>query len=58
MRRVIVTEYVSVDGVIEDPGGAEQFEQAASSPRWSTHLLGQPSQERKGVCLGSYTHVT
>jgi hypothetical protein len=29
-RRVIVTEYLSLDGVIEDPGGAEQFEQAAS----------------------------
>jgi hypothetical protein len=47
-RRVIVTEYLSLDGVIEDPGGAEQFEQAASGLRWATHLLGQPSQERKG----------
>ena len=26
MRRVIVSEFVSLDGVIEDPGGAEGFE--------------------------------
>jgi dihydrofolate reductase len=26
MRRVIVSEYVTLDGVIEDPGGAESFE--------------------------------
>ena len=24
MRKVIVTEYVSLDGVMEDPGGAEK----------------------------------
>jgi hypothetical protein len=23
MRRIVVTEFISVDGVIEDPGGAE-----------------------------------
>jgi dihydrofolate reductase len=26
MGRIVVTEFVSVDGVIEDPGGAEDFE--------------------------------
>jgi dihydrofolate reductase len=26
MRKVIVSEYVSLDGVMEDPGGAEEFE--------------------------------
>lgn len=25
MRKVIVSEYVSLDGVMEDPGGAEEF---------------------------------
>jgi hypothetical protein len=31
MRRVIVSEFVSLDGVIEDPGGAEGFERGAWS---------------------------
>jgi hypothetical protein len=26
MRRIVVTEFISLDGVIEDPGGAEGFE--------------------------------
>src|SRR5476651_1555340 len=26
MRKVIVSEFVSLDGVMEDPGGAEKFE--------------------------------
>src|ERR1700693_2185734 len=26
MRRVVVSEFVSLDGVMEDPGGAEGFE--------------------------------
>ena len=26
MRKVVVSEYVSLDGVMEDPGGAEGFE--------------------------------
>lgn len=26
MRRVVVSEFVSLDGVMEDPGGAEEFE--------------------------------
>jgi hypothetical protein len=25
MRRIVVTEFISLDGVIEDPGGAEDF---------------------------------
>jgi dihydrofolate reductase len=26
MGRIVVTEFVSLDGVIEDPGGSEEFE--------------------------------
>ena len=26
MGRIVVTEFISLDGVIEDPGGAEDFE--------------------------------
>ena len=25
MRKVVVTEFISLDGVIEDPGGSETF---------------------------------
>jgi dihydrofolate reductase len=39
MRRVIVTEYVSVDGVMEDPGGTGEFEHRGwTIPYWNDQL--------------------
>ena len=34
MRRVIVSEFVSLDGVIEDPGGAGEFDRGGWSFRF------------------------
>jgi dihydrofolate reductase len=39
MRRVIVTEYASLDGVVEDPGGSEQFEHGGwTIPYWNDEI--------------------
>jgi dihydrofolate reductase len=39
MRKVIVSEYVSLDGVMEDPGGAEQFEHGGwTIPYWNDEI--------------------
>jgi dihydrofolate reductase len=39
MRKVVVSEFVSLDGVMEDPGGAEQFEHGGwTIPYWSDEL--------------------
>jgi dihydrofolate reductase len=39
MSRLVVTEYLSLDGVMEDPGGAEQFEHGGwTVPYWSDEL--------------------
>jgi dihydrofolate reductase len=35
MRRVVVTEFLTLDGVMEDPGGAEQFEHGGWSLKFS-----------------------
>ena len=45
--RIVVTEFISIDGVVEDPGGAEDFEHGgwsfdydrgttATSSRWTS----------------------
>jgi hypothetical protein len=51
MRKVIVSEFVSLDGVMEDPGGAEGFEHGG----WSIQL-GSEEQERfkSGVVVLTY----
>jgi dihydrofolate reductase len=43
MRKIIVSEYITLDGVIEDPGGAEGFKHGG----WSFHFGGQEQQQYK-----------
>jgi dihydrofolate reductase len=39
MRKVVVTEFVSLDGVMEDPGGAEGFEHGGwTIPYWGDDI--------------------
>lgn len=39
MGKVVVSEFVSLDGVIEDPGGAEKFEHGGwTIPYWSDEI--------------------
>jgi dihydrofolate reductase len=39
MRKIIVSEFVSLDGVIEDPGGAEKFEHGGwTIPYWDDEI--------------------
>ena len=39
MRKIIVTEFVSLDGVMEDPGGAEKFVHGGwTMPYWSDEI--------------------
>ncbi len=41
MRKVIVTEFMSLDGVIEDPGGAEKFEHGGWSMGYRSDEIGK-----------------
>ncbi len=39
MRKIVVSEFVSLDGVMEDPGGAEGFEHGGwTFPYWSDEI--------------------
>jgi hypothetical protein len=39
MRKIIVSEYVSLDGVMQDPGGVGEFEHGGwTVPYWSDEL--------------------
>ncbi|HEY3084731.1 MAG TPA: dihydrofolate reductase family protein [Candidatus Dormibacteraeota bacterium] len=35
MRRIVVSEFISVDGVMEDPGGSEKFERGGWASQFS-----------------------
>lgn len=43
MRKVIVSEFITLDGVIEDPGGAEGFKHGG----WTFQFGGQEQQQYK-----------
>src|SRR4029434_5466700 len=46
MRRVVAAEYVTIDGVIQDPGGAEGFERGGwSNPYWNDELANYQSDQ-------------
>jgi dihydrofolate reductase len=39
MRKLVVSEYISLDGVMEDPGGAEKFEHGGwTRPYWNDEI--------------------
>lgn len=42
MRKVIVSEFVTLDGVMEDPGGAEKFERGG----WAFHFERGPEGDK------------
>jgi dihydrofolate reductase len=60
MRKVIVSEYVSVDGVMEDPGGAEGFEYGGwTNPYWNDDIAKFKSDENfasDALLLGRVTY--
>lgn len=46
MRKLIVSEFISLDGVVEDPGGAEGFEgRGWNSPYWNDELAAYKRDE-------------
>ncbi len=60
MRRIVVTEFISLDGVIEDPGGAEGFEHGGWSfkfndPDGMKYKLDE-TMEHEALLLGRVTY--
>jgi dihydrofolate reductase len=60
MRKVVVTEFVSLDGVMEDPGGAEGFEHGGwTTPHWDDGIADFKSGElfaADALLLGRVTY--
>jgi dihydrofolate reductase len=61
MGRVVVTEFVSLDGVVEDPGGAEDFEYGGWSFEFNRGEEGDKFKldealEAEGLLLGRVTY--
>lgn len=60
MRRIVVSEFVSLDGVMEDPGGAEKFEHGGwTIPYWNDDIAAYKTAElfaSDGLLLGRVTY--
>jgi dihydrofolate reductase len=60
MRKLIVSEFISLDGVVEDPGGAEGFERGGWNSRyWNDELAAYKRDElfsADGLLLGRVTY--
>jgi dihydrofolate reductase len=52
MGRIIVTEFISVDGVVEDPGGSENFKYGG----WSFEFKLDETLEAEAQLLGRVTY--
>ena len=61
MRKIVVSEFISVDGVIEDPGGAEGFARGGWAFRFNRGLEGDKFKldevlEAEALLLGRRTY--
>jgi dihydrofolate reductase len=60
MRKLIVSEFISLDGVVEDPGGAEGFERGGwTSAYWNDELAAYKRDElftADALLLGRVTY--
>jgi dihydrofolate reductase len=60
MRRVIITEYLSLDGVMQDPGGSGEFEHRGwTIPYWNDELAKYQSDQlfaSDALLLGRVTY--
>src|SRR6266576_2285836 len=61
MAKVVVTEFMSLDGVVEDPGGAEDFEHGGWSFEFSRGDEGDKfkldeTRETEALLLGRVTY--
>jgi dihydrofolate reductase len=60
VRKLIVSEFISLDGVVKDPGGAEGFERGGwNTPYWNDELAGYKRDElfsADGLVLGRITY--
>ena len=60
MRRIVVSEFVSLDGVMEDPGGGEKFEYGGwTMPYWNDDVASFKAEElfaSDALLLGRVTY--